>query len=342
MITVQANSREYTVRFVPLSQAFAGVQRGDVLITDENLAGCYPSYVESVSNRFVVPAGEESKSFSVYQDLVRKLAAANVKRSASVYAFGGGVVGDLAGFVAASYMRGVRLVQIPTSLLAMVDSSVGGKVGIDLPEGKNLVGAFWAPHAVNVSLEVLKTLPERQFVNGMAEVWKYGWITDSDLLGELEAKPLSMNDGRLEGVVSRCIEVKKDVVEEDEHEQSGLRAILNFGHTIGHAIEKVYGYDQILHGEAISMGMVLETRLAERLGYAGAGLAERVERGLQSQGLPTELPEGLDASELVEAMKRDKKADDSGLAFSLVTEPGACKLFKGVSEEPVLDVLRNS
>jgi 3-dehydroquinate synthase len=247
-----------------------------------------------------------------------------------VIAFGGGVIGDLAGFAAASYMRGVPLIQVPTTLLSQVDSSVGGKVGIDLPEGKNLAGAFYPPAVVHICREVLDTLSERQMRNGMAEVWKYGFIMDPKLLPQLPPKADALQE-----VIRRCTELKAQIVEDDEYETRGSRAILNFGHTVGHAIEQVTGYGPVLHGEAISIGMVIESHLGERLGITKAGTTEQISTHLSDYGLPTKMAPALDIDQLVHAMRRDKKAEAGSLAFSLLTKIGECKLIKGVPEGEV-------
>ncbi len=341
-MTVRSQQKTYQVRFCGVGEVFHDFCEGDVVISDSNLARCYESELPRGSNLFVVEAGEGSKQFGVYESLIRRLAQVGTKRSAKVFAFGGGVVGDLAGFVAASYMRGLDLIQIPTSVLAMVDSSVGGKVGIDLPEGKNLVGAFWPPSEVRIPIETLRTLSDRHFINGTAEIWKYGWIMDTGLLSELEGRRLEVGDERTEQTIRRCIELKRDVVEADEHETTGLRAILNFGHTVGHAIEKELNYEGLLHGEAIAVGMVVESRLAEGLGVAEKGLADRVAGGLVDQGLPVDVPGTLDHHNLLQTMMLDKKASRDGLAFSLVSQPGECKLYTGVAEDAVLDALGNS
>lgn len=342
MIEVKAKGGTYHIRFCDEKACFADVTDEDVLITDLNLAELYPGCVAQFHRRYVVEPGEGSKEFGVYESIVRGMAKADTKRGTRVFAFGGGVVGDLAGFVAASYMRGVPLIQVPTSLLAMVDSSVGGKVGVDLPEGKNLVGAFWPPAEVRVNLDFLSTLEHRHFRNGMAEVWKYGWIMDRGLLETLEGHPLEEGDPLTEDTVERCIRLKKEVVEEDEYESTGRRAILNFGHTIGHAMEKELGYTELLHGEAVAVGMVLEAKLGENLSLTPSGTAERVAKGMVSQKLPITMPGSLSAEGLVAAMRRDKKATSTGLAFSLVTAPGECKLITNVPEEAVLAVLNGS
>ncbi len=304
-----------------------------ILVTDEHVAAAWPQFCAGRST-IVVHAGEQSKRLDTYERVLESLASAGADRSTTVVAWGGGVVGDLAGFVAGTYMRGVPLIQIPTSLLAMVDSSVGGKVGVDLAAGKNLVGAFVAPHHVYVATDFLKTLPEREFRAGMAEVVKYGFIMDAPLLDAL--------DGDIGDVVARCIALKVQVVDEDPYETLGRRAILNFGHTVGHAIEHATGYGPVLHGEAVAMGMVAETRLAEDLGIAHSPLLPYLERVLTAHGLPTRLPDGLAARDLLGAMRRDKKAKAGRLGFSLVSEPGKCTLVPNVPEEAVLRALSNS
>jgi 3-dehydroquinate synthase len=256
-------------------------------------------------------------------------------------AFGGGVVGDLAGFLAATYLRGVPFIQVPTTLLAQVDSSVGGKVGIDLPEGKNLVGAFYPPTSVQIPLECLHTLPERELRNGSAEVLKYGLIQDAALWHELE-EPLGVGTPRLETVVRRCIELKAEVVAEDELETTGRRAILNFGHTIGHALEHRYEYGTLLHGEAISVGMVAEARLGELLGMTPAGTAVAIAKRFEAWGLPTTDPALQEPDSLIDAMRGDKKAQDGRLAFSLLEGIGACKLVEQVDEQVVRRALAES
>jgi 3-dehydroquinate synthase len=228
-------------------------------------------------------------------------------------------------------MRGVRYLQVPTTLLAQVDSSVGGKVAVDSPAGKNMLGAFYPPAEVLIDVSVLESLPLRQFRNGMAEVLKYGFIMDRDLLD------LSVDD--LEAIVRRCVAHKVRIVEEDEFETKGLRSILNYGHTVGHAIEQVTGYSELLHGEAISIGMVIEARLGERLGITRKGTADQVERRLKQAGLPTSWPTRHAVEGLIATMKRDKKAVDGRMRFSLLTEIGRCKLVSDVPEPEVVDLL---
>jgi 3-dehydroquinate synthase len=306
-ITVNHSAGSYPIEFVDFEAAMNSIPAHSVIVTDENVQAAWGSLFPASIPILSIPPGESSKSLARFASVVEWLASTGVDRQSSIVAIGGGVVGDLAGFVAATYMRGVPYTQVPTSLLAQVDSSVGGKVAVDTPEGKNLVGAFYPPQSVFISSQTLATLPERHFTNGMAEVWKYGYILDADLVALLEEAPLQASDERLEAVVRRCVELKTEIVEQDEFDRTGKRAILNFGHTVGHALEQTTGYGPVLHGEAVAVGMVVEAVLGERMGVTQAGTAERVKRGIVSQGLPT-WHEGLDSvDDLLKAMWRDKK-----------------------------------
>lgn len=336
---IQHRHGAYSIEFLALDQL--GLDPGSPVITDSNLAGLYPDFLQGFSHVKVVPAGEASKSLAVFGECLEWLVGVGAHRKTEIIAFGGGVVGDLVGFVASAYMRGIRFVQVPASLLAQVDSSVGGKVGIDLVGGKNLAGAFHPPSRVLVCQELLQTLPERQLINGAAEVWKYGAIMDLELMATLRAQPIRPGQD-LTPIVQRCIELKAQVVQEDEFETTGRRAILNFGHTIGHAIEKVLHYETLLHGEAISIGMMLEAELGEKLGITEPGTATILRDDLTRQGLPTALPEGLDAPEILRAMHSDKKSLGQGLSFSFLTSLGTCKLVHGVEQDHVLSVLKRS
>jgi 3-dehydroquinate synthase len=272
-----------------------------------------------------VPAGETSKSLTMVERCYDQLARHRLERKSFIIALGGGVVGDLAGFVAATYLRGIPFVQAPTSLLAQVDSSVGGKVGVNLKAGKNLVGAFHQPRLVLCDLATLATLSRREFRAGLAEVIKYGIIYDAALFAQLERDlPLLLKRdfGALADVVARCCQIKAEVVQQDETE-TGLRAILNFGHTIGHAIEAISGYGKYLHGEAISIGQTAAAKLSVR----GAGLraeeAARIERLLASAGLPTEIRLPAAARrKLIDAMRLDKKVSGGEIKFVLARRIG--------------------
>ena len=325
-MTVRHSAGEYEVTTTTLEGALSGLPADSRILTDSNVAALVP--IPSGIPALVLPPGEGTKSLQAFGEALGWLARSGASRRTTVVALGGGVVGDLAGFVAASYMRGVPLLQIPTTLLAMVDSSVGGKVAIDLPEGKNLAGAFWPPVEVRIPLDALDSLDERQRRNGLAEVLKYGFIMDPPLL-----------DAPLD--VMRCVALKARVVEEDEYETTGRRAILNFGHTIGHAIERLTGYGPVLHGEAIAVGMALEAELGERLGIGQKGTAETVRETLARHGLPVAHPTVRSVEPMLAAMRGDKKSVGGALAFSLLTRVGECRLVADVSESLVRSVLED-
>ncbi len=290
----------------------------------------------------VFDAGEASKTLANFSGVIDALAALGATRDACVYALGGGVVGDLAGFAAACWMRGIDVVQLPTTLLAMVDSSVGGKTAVDIAQGKNLVGAFHPPRAVIADTATLRTLPPRELRAGFAEVIKYGAIVDSAFLDWLEANAdglLAGDDALLAEAIARSCAHKAAIVERDPFER-GERALLNFGHTFGHAIETEQGYGGLNHGEAVAVGMVLAARLSTALGMADAGDGERLRALLQRYGLPTALPDGLDPAALVAHMRLDKKAQGSGLRFVLWDRAGAARVVADVDEAKVLESLR--
>jgi 3-dehydroquinate synthase len=289
-----------------------------------------------------VPAGEGSKSLPAAGELYERLAAIAADRRTAVVAVGGGVVGDLAGFVAATYNRGLPLVMVPTTLLAMVDSSVGGKVGINLPQGKNLVGAFHQPAGVWIDTALLDTLPDREYRSGLAEVAKYGVIVDAEFFAWLEgnaAAVLSRQPVAVAHVVARCCRLKADIVEQDEREETGLRMVLNYGHTFAHAFESVAGYGTWLHGEAVAAGMVCASRLAERRGLIPGEVTERQSALLTMFQLPTAHPPEWDAGRLIEAMRRDKKNLAGRLRFVLPTRLGHVAAFDDVPEAQVREVL---
>lgn len=326
----------------------AGIRGSLALVQDENVA---PRYGEAARRSLeaagyrvapiVVPPGETSKSLSRLGELYAALSAAGLDRDSAVVALGGGVVGDLAGFAAATYLRGVPFVQVPTTLLAQVDASVGGKTAIDLPAGKNLAGAFHQPSLVLIDLETLATLPEPEYRSGLAEIVKYGVIADREFFEylELNREPLLAHyPDRLEHVVARSCQIKADVVGVDERE-SGLRAILNYGHTVGHAIEAVAGYGAYLHGEAIAIGMAAAGRLSESAGWLPAADAARIERLLEGFGLPLRLREPLPEDALLAAMRLDKKSRGGELRFILAREIGRVELAP-VSEAEVREVLQ--
>ncbi|QDU54033.1 3-dehydroquinate synthase [Aeoliella mucimassa] len=319
-----------------------------VIITDSNVDDLYADALgDSLTEQgyevqmMVVDAGEESKSADAAIDLWETMLAEGADRGSVVAAVGGGVVGDLAGFVAATFARGLAFVQVPTTLLAQVDSSVGGKVGINLSEAKNMVGAFWQPMGVLVDVNVLGTLPAKEFAAGMAEVVKYGVIMDLDFFEYLEQNVDGINARDpevMQKVVERCCQLKAEVVEADEREESGRRAILNYGHTFAHAFEAATEYGQLLHGEAVSMGMVCESRLAERIGLIDAAATERQVKLLEALSLPITPPE-LDPEEVYRLMWHDKKVADGKINFVLPTKIGETTLTSDVKSRDVLAVL---
>lgn len=284
--------------------------------------------------RIPVPSGESSKSFEGYRNLLDRLVAARLERTSPVVAVGGGVVGDLAGFAAATYLRGVPLVMAPTTLLAMVDSSVGGKTGIDHPLGKNLIGAFHAPALVVADVETLASLDPAEIAAGAAEVVKYGVIRDAALFESLERAGLPRDAEATAALVARCVAVKGGVVERDERE-GGLRRILNFGHTVGHAIESVTGYSRFRHGEAVSIGMVVAARIAEAKGVAVEPVARRLESLLGRLGLPTRVPGDLADGAILEALSRDKKARSGRVHFVLPRRIGDVVVSADVAPDEI-------
>ncbi len=289
----------------------------------------------------VVEPGEPSKSVGTAVALWEKMLELGADRKTAIVAVGGGVIGDLAGFVAATYARGITFFQVPTSLLAQVDSSVGGKVGINLPEAKNMVGAFLQPRGVLIDTETLGTLPEREYRSGLAEVVKYGVILDADFFAYLEQhaeRLLGRDAGVLAPVIARCCRLKADIVQQDELEETGLRAVLNYGHTFGHAFETLSGYGQMLHGEAVARGMVCASRLAELLGRIGPDVTQCQYRLLSALGLPAEPPD-LDPDEALRTMRHDKKAARGQLRFVLPSRLGHVELVSGVDEGLVRQVL---
>jgi 3-dehydroquinate synthase len=289
-----------------------------------------------------IPSGETQKSLAGASSLYDRLAGMDADRQTLAVAVGGGVVGDLAGFVASTYARGLPLLMVPTTLLAMVDSSVGGKVGINHSLGKNLIGAFHQPVGVWIDIATLATLPDRAYKSGLAEVVKYGVALDADLFAYLEQHAdaiLQRNPAAIRHIVSRSCELKARIVEQDEREEIGTRAVLNYGHTFAHAFESVSGYKGWLHGEAVAAGMVCAARLAERLRLVPAECTHRQRQLLVRFGLPT-VPQRWGIPDLIAAMRRDKKAVGGRLRFVLPRRLGEAALFDDVSEADVIDVLK--
>jgi 3-dehydroquinate synthase len=319
------------------------------IITDTNVGkkfakSTYESLIKAgfEPSLIIVPAGETAKSLKSVQSCYDQLAAHRLERKSFIVALGGGVVGDLAGFVAATYLRGVSFVQVPTTLLAQVDSSVGGKTGVNLKAGKNLVGAFYQPRLVLCDLDTLRILPEREFRAGLAEVVKYGIIYDAKLFAQLERdlpKILKRDTKTLSEIIARCCEIKAEVVAQDETE-IGRRAILNFGHTIGHAIENSSGYGKFLHGEAISIGQVAATKLSRKILGLPARDVERIEKLFVQAGLPIQIKlNSTERKKLFAAMKLDKKVTGGEIKFVLAKKIGKVVWNQRVPENLISQVL---
>ena len=354
-VTVDLADRRYEIRVGAGLIAAADRELADlidgrqlVIIADEGLAGPHLGALEaalrtSTARRvdtLTTPAGESGKTFVQYQDLCERALALGIDRRTLIVAFGGGVVGDLAGFVAASLLRGLDFIQIPTTLLAQVDSSVGGKTGINTRHGKNLVGAFHQPRRVLIDTAVLDTLPRRELLAGYAEVAKYGALGDRGFFEWLEQHGRAVIDGdpdaRRQAIVASC-RAKAEVVAGDEREQAGgRRALLNLGHTFGHALEAMAGYDgSLLHGEAVAVGMVLAARLSVQIGACTGQDAERLTRHLSAVGLRTELDEldptrGWTADDLLAHMTKDKKARDGRIVFVLLDALGDARVREDI------------
>lgn len=322
---------------------FPGAERAFV-VADPEVAG---RYLEPLSGslplpvvHLAIPAGEEAKSLTTAEAMYRQLVIQEAHRDDPIIALGGGATGDVAGFVAATWMRGVPFVQVPTTLTAQVDAAVGGKVGVNLAAGKNLVGAFHQPRAVLADVETLASLPDREFRSGLAEVAKYGFAVDPAILDLLEGSLgaiLGREPELLTALVARCLRAKAAVVAEDERD-TGRRAVLNYGHTLGHALERLEDFAGVSHGEAVAEGMVFAARLAERMGIAQEGLAARHRRVLAALGLPHGGRE-LDADAILDAMRLDKKYR-AGMRFVLLEDLGRARVVDDVPEAEIREALR--
>jgi 3-dehydroquinate synthase len=297
-----------------------------IVVTDANVAIIHAELVLDSLRRskyfpklVTLPAGETYKTLETITCLWREFLTAGIDRKSTVIALGGGVIGDMAGFAAATFMRGVDWVVLPTTLLSIVDASLGGKTGFDLPEGKNLIGSFHSPRLVLADPQILDTLPEAELRSGLAEVVKHGIIADP-VLFELTARGLGFVKNNLNQILRRAVAVKIKIIEEDPYER-GLRAALNLGHTLGHALEMVSGF-RLRHGEAVAIGMVVEAKLAENLKMAEKGLSKKIAEALSSLGLPVELPKNMSPEELIQAMQFDKKKKGGIICFALPVEIG--------------------
>ena len=319
------------------------------VIADEYVASLFgDTIIESLGNQDIgaelitFPRGEASKHLGTIAELASSLAQKGFDRKDGLIALGGGVTGDITGFLAASYMRGIPFVQVPTTLLAQVDSSVGGKTGVDIPEGKNLVGVFYQPRCVYIDSSVLSALPESELLNGLAEVIKYGVIYDRTFFGFLETRRqdiLALELPVLEEMIHTCCAIKADVVQKDERE-ADLRRILNYGHTIGHAIEAASGYS-LAHGSAVAIGMVAAAELGVLKGILSADEKGRIRKLISDFGLPVEIPGDLDRQEIVNYLQTDKKTVGGRVFFVLPTTIGKVIITDEVDEEHVLRVLNS-
>lgn len=341
MVFVGYNLLNQLPRYVRLPDRIA-------IVTDDQVGPIYASRLSNLEPATIItlPAGESFKTLDSVSLIYRKLLECGLDRQGAAIALGGGVIGDMTGFAAATYMRGIHFVQCPTTILAMVDASVGGKTGVDLPEGKNLIGAFKQPRAVVADLKALATLPPRQFSSGLAEVVKHGLLASSYLLEQLERLPnlrsVSKPDylkiiDEFQSLIVEAILVKRDVVEEDPFE-SGLRKKLNLGHTFGHAIEHASHY-HVTHGEAVAIGLVAAAHLSAELGYCSKELQTRLEALLNHLNLPTRIPSGLDRNSILEFMKYDKKKTMGGLQFVLIEDIGQILVSGAVPDAAVQQTL---
>ena len=318
---------------------YARALKTPMIVTDENVAFHAEKVVVSLnkmgfkSNILTIPAGEEFKNLNTVSFLWKTFLEYGLDRKSTVIALGGGIIGDMAGFAASTYMRGIHWVGIPTTLLSMVDASLGGKTGIDLPEGKNLVGSFYPPKLVLADCQLLRTLPERELISGLAEVIKHGIISDPELF-HLCASGLDCVKENLEEMVKRAMAVKIKIIEEDPYEK-GYRAALNLGHTVGHAVELVSRF-QLRHGEAVAIGLVAEAKYAERIGKAKKGLADEIAQALSTVGLPIQIPSDLSREEILRAMKVDKKKNAQAIRFTLPVQIGKVELVDVTKLEDVM------
>jgi len=320
-------------RHVVITDSNVGRLHGDKLITVMQGVGLHADLIE-------FPAGEASKNINTVLAVVKKLLDLGADRKSLLVAFGGGVVGDMVGFIASVFMRAVPYIQIPTTLIAQVDSSVGGKTAVDLPYGKNLLGTFYQPRAVFADLSYLATLPEKEFINGLAEIIKYGVIDDEKILRLLEDNIDSLKKRDmllLLRIVESCCRIKKSIVEIDEKEQ-GLRQILNYGHTLGHALEAQSDF-AVTHGEGVALGMIAAARISEKTGYLESAARERIESLIQKAGLPCRLPGGLPVAKVIARLKMDKKKEGDVVHFILLKKIGMPFVNGGIDDAVITAVM---
>jgi 3-dehydroquinate synthase len=359
VINVNLPQQSYEIAIAPasldqLGQSMANLQLGKKVLVVSNptifkhygeraIASLKSAGFDDVIS-YCLPAGERYKTLNSIQKIYDVALENRLERSATMVALGGGVIGDMTGFAAATWLRGINVVQVPTTLLAMVDSAIGGKTGVNHPNGKNLIGAFHQPRLVLIDPEVLKTLPMREFRAGMAEVIKYGVIWDAELFAQMEASK-NLNQHRyikpelLNEILIRSCQAKADVVGKDEKE-GGLRAILNYGHTIGHAIESLTGYRLVNHGEAVAIGMVAAGQIAVNLGMWQQQETDRQNAIIQKAGLPTQIPAGVDIEAIIDALQLDKKVKAGKVRFVLPTQIGVVTVTDQVPSDTIRQVLQ--
>ena len=326
---------EYDVLVDSVERVTNSLYSNPIIVTDENVANHHLKRI-NIEKSIIIPAGEEHKNLETVSHLWKSFLENGLDRKSTVIALGGGVVCDLTGFAASTYMRGIDWLAIPTTLLAMVDASIGGKTGFDLPEGKNLVGSFHPPKLVLADPSLLLTLSDRELRSGMAEVVKHGIIADPELFAMCN-RGMDWVKNNLETIVKRAMAVKIQIIEQDPYEK-GIRANLNLGHTVGHAVELVSGF-KLSHGEATAIGMTVEAKYAERIGIAGKGLAEKIADTLSALGLPIPIPRELPREEILRAMRADKKKSARSIRFPLPVKIGRVELIAARVEdfESVLD-----
>ncbi len=318
-----------------------------VIVTDSNVNPIYGHNLQGAMTEaglkaavLEIPAGETSKTMSTVMEIAGRLLDLGADRGTLLIALGGGVVGDLTGFIASVYMRSVPYIQIPTTLIGQVDSAIGGKTAVDLPWGKNLLGTFYQPRAVFIDLDYLKTLPPKEYSNGLAEIIKYGMIEDDKMFKFLEENMEEVKNrdaGHLLKIVETCCRIKKSIVEIDEHEQ-GLRRILNFGHTLGHALEAVSDYT-LSHGEGVALGMIGAAKLSAKMRYLPDNDLARLEKVIAAAGLPTRIGAGLALQTVIERLKMDKKKKDDVVHFVLVKKIGLPFVNGSISDPMIAEVL---
>lgn len=333
MKTVQVSLRDRSYS-VHVGSGLIGAVSGDALLSDSNVMTLYGVAVKAPV-RITVPAGEASKKLAVAENILERLAKARIRRDATLVALGGGMITDLGGFVASIYQRGIDVVHLPTTLVSQVDAAVGGKTAVNLSEGKNLAGTFHQPKEVVADVDTLRSLPEREFRSGLAEVVKYGFALDASVLDTLEqsqSQILNREPDALQDIVARCVEIKAGVVARDERDETGERMLLNYGHTFGHALEAASGYGRLLHGEAVAVGMMFAAFLGLEAGLTDRATFDRQENLLRGLGLPVDAD--FDPAHVLELLSADKK-HSSVPRWVLLKAPGEAAVFSDIDEAVV-------